>query len=256
MFLNKVNEEKMFRLGFSLAKFKFKLRNEGSYLGIVWYLLNPLLLFTLLFFIFHDRIGNNIPQYPLYLLIGIVMYNFFQSTTSEAARVLLDNRNLIKSIKVHYESFIISGILHTLFSHFFEILALGIFFIISGINPIWLLIYPAVLLFFCMFIYGVSLILSSLTVYLIDLGNIWDFLTKLLWFATPIFYEIGGQNRLFILNLFNPLYYFITLTRDILIYNKIPELWIVLGAIEYSLISLIAGLIIFKKLKKKFAENV
>jgi len=113
-----------------------------------------------------------------------------------------------------------------------------------------------VLLFFCMFIYGVSLILSSLTVYLIDLGNIWDFLTKLLWFATPIFYEIGGQNRLFILNLFNPLYYFITLTRDILIYNKIPELWIVLGAIEYSLISLIAGLIIFKKLKKKFAENV
>ncbi len=246
----------MLRLGFSLAKFKFKLRNEGSYLGIIWYLLNPLLLFTLLFLIFHDRIGTNIQEYPLYLLTGIVMFNFFQSTTSEAARALLENRNLIKSIKVHYESFVISGIIHNLFSHFFEILVLGVIFIISGVNPIWLLIYPIILFFFCLFAYGVSLVLASLTVYLIDLGNLWDFMTKLLWFATPIFYEIGGQTRLFILNLFNPLYYFITLTRDILIYNKMPELWVIIGAIEYSFISLIIGLIIFNKLRKNLVENI
>jgi len=243
----------MLRLGFSLAKFKFKLKNEGSYLGIIWYLLNPLLLFTLLFLIFYDRIGTNIPKYPLYLLIGIIMFNFFQSTTSESTRTLLNNRNLIKSVKVNYKSFIFSDILHNLFSHFFEILVIAIFFIISGINPIWLLVYPVILF---LFIYGFSLILSSLTIYMADLGNIWDFMTKLLWFATPIFYEIGGQKRLFILNLFNPLYYFITITRETLIYNRLPELWIIIGAIEYSLISLVGGIIIFNKLKHKFAENI
>src|SRR4030043_292518 len=108
----------MWGLSLSLAKFKFKLRNEGSYLGIIWYLLSPLFFFTLLFFIFNERIGSNIQNYPLYLLIGIIMFNFFQSVTSEAATIILTNRGLIKSIKFPRESLVLSNLLRALFSHF------------------------------------------------------------------------------------------------------------------------------------------
>ncbi|MCL5018718.1 MAG: ABC transporter permease [Candidatus Pacearchaeota archaeon] len=246
----------MIGLSYTLAKFKFKLRNEGSYLGIIWYLLNPLFFFTLLFLIFKDRMGNEILQYPLYLLVGIIMFNFFQSITSESANAILHNRGLIKSIKFPHESLILSNLIKVLFSHFFEMIILIIFLIISGVNPIFIIFYPIVLLFFCLFIYGISLVLSTVTVYLVDFGNIWGFITSMMWFATPIFYAIGGQTRLFILNFFNPLYYFITLARDIIIYNKIPELWVISGAVMFSLMSLTIGLFMFNKSKRKFAEKI
>jgi ABC-2 type transport system permease protein len=246
----------MLRLSLSLAKFKFKLRNEGSYLGIVWYLLNPLLFFTLLFLIFNDRMGNNIPYYPLYLLLGVIMFNFFQSVTTESTTAILDNRSLIKSIKFPHESLILSNVLKTLISHIFEIFVLAIFLVIFKISLVWLIFYPVIILLFCMFIYGASLALSAFTVYVVDFRNIWDFVARLLWFATPIFYSIGGQSKLFLLNLFNPMYYFITFARDMIIYNKLPELWIISGAVMCSLISLTIGLFIFNKFKKRFAEKI
>lgn len=246
----------MLRLSFALAKVKFKLRNERSYLGIIWYLLNPILLFLLLFLIFNDRIGTEIPKYPLYLLTGVLLFSFFQSCTIESTKTISENRGLIKSIKFPNESLILSNILSYLFSHLFEIGVFTILLIILKSNPYYLLFYPLILIFFGLFIYGISLIVSAITVYIPDLENIWNFLTKLLWFATPIFYGIGGQTKLFLINLFNPLYYFITLTRDILVYNQIPELWVIVGTGGYTFISLILGVIIFTKLKKRFAEKM
>src|SRR4030042_3140482 len=86
-------------LSLEIAKSSFKLRNEGSYLGIFWYLLNPLLLFLLLLLVFSDRLGNSIPSYPLYLLLGIVIFNFFQQATTESTKIIVrDYGELIKSI--------------------------------------------------------------------------------------------------------------------------------------------------------------
>ncbi|MCX6760298.1 MAG: ABC transporter permease, partial [Candidatus Nealsonbacteria bacterium] len=79
-------------LSFVFAKVKFKLKNEGSYLGIFWYLLSPILTFLILFFIFSDRLGNDIYLYPIYLLLGIIIFNFFQYTTLEAARNIHEDK--------------------------------------------------------------------------------------------------------------------------------------------------------------------
>ena len=127
-----------FELSFQIAKSGFKLRNEGSYLGILWYLLNPLLLFVLLLLVFADRLGNEIPMYPLYLLLGIVMFNFFQQTTSESTRiVLVDYRDLVKSINFPREAIVLGAVLKFLFSHFFEILLfflLNLLFVVIGVH--------------------------------------------------------------------------------------------------------------------------
>ena len=90
---------KTFNLSFQLAKANFKLRNEGSYLGVFWYLLNPLLTFILLFFIFSNSTGAGIENYALYLLLGVIIFNFFQQTTTEATQIILKQYHyLIKSI--------------------------------------------------------------------------------------------------------------------------------------------------------------
>ncbi len=246
------------RLSLSLAKAEFKLRNEGSYLGILWYLLNPLLLFGLLFLIFSDRVGQGIPNYPLYLMMGLIMFNLFQKITSEATQTIISvgNRGIIRSINFPKESLALSIVLKFLYSHIFEIVLFGIFMILFGTNLLGLLFYLPILLLFLIFCFGSCLILSALTVYFIDLDNIWKFGSMLIWLGTPIFYAVGGQTRLFYVNLFNPVYYFITISRELVIYNEIPELWLILGAVFYALFFLLIGLLIFNRLKIKFAEMI
>jgi ABC-type polysaccharide/polyol phosphate export permease len=244
-------------LSIALAKAEFKLRNEGSYLGILWYLLSPVLMFILLFLVFSDRLGNDIPQYPLYLLMGVIMFNFFQNSTIECVgSILNENRSVIKAINFPRESLPISIVIKNLFSHLFEILLFILLFIFFKLSLINILYYFFILFFFCLFIFGVSLILASLTVYFVDMESIWAFAVRVLWLATPIFYAIGGQTRLFYLNLFNPVYYFITFARDVVIYGRLPETLITCGSIFYSLLFFIVGLMIFNTLKTKFAEKI
>lgn len=244
-------------LSFSLAKAEFKLRNEGSYIGILWYLLNPVLSFFLLFFIFNDRLGTNIKIYPLYLLVGIIMFNFFQNSTTEASRlIILEHNHLIKSINFPREALVVSVVIKNIFSHLFEAILLFGGLIFFHINPVYFLFYLPVLIVFSFFVLGVSLILSSLTVYFVDLGNIWSFASRIIWLATPIFYAIGGQTRLFYLNLFNPPFYFVNIARDLVVYRLIPDWWVIIGAVGYSFVLLFAGFFLFSKLKSKFAEMI
>jgi len=245
-----------FSLSFALAKAEFKLRNEGSYLGIFWYLLAPLLTFALLLGIFSTRLGRNIPYYPVYLLLGIILFNFFQYVTTESTRAIRLHRGVIKSIKFDLETIVGSTTLKALFSHIFEIIVFTVFLLIFNVSLKGLLFYPLILFVFLIFLFGVSLILTSLTVYFTDLENIWVFASRLLWFATPIFYAIAGQDKLFVLNLLNPLYYFITISRDIMIYNQTPEFWLIGGMLTFSLASLLFGILIFNKLKTKIAELI
>ena len=113
-----------------------------------------------------------------------------------------------------------------------------------------------ILLVFGLFSLGVSLILSSIAVYFVDLDNIWIFASRLLWLATPIFYSHESGSILFIMNRLNPLYYFITLTRHIVVYNELPSLWIIIGTLGFTAASISWGMVIFKRSSKKFAEMV
>ncbi len=244
-------------LSIQITKADFILRNEGSYVGILWYLINPILTFGLLFFIFSDRLGNDINHYPIYLLLGIIIFNFFQSTTIESTKLIIsENNTLIKSINFPKEALIVSIVMKNLISHFFEILLFSFLLIYFHINVFLIIFYFPILLLFVIFIFGTSMILSSLTVFFVDLDNIWNFLIRLIWLGTPIFYSIAGQTKLFYFNIFNPLYYYITATRDIIIYKVRPENWILLGMVGFSLSAILIGFLIFNKLKNKIPELI
>lgn len=243
-------------LSLTLAKYNFRLKNEGSYIGIFWYMLNPLLLFTLLFLVFGDRLGFDIANYPAYMLLGIVMFNFFQQTTKEATKIIISNAETIKFITLPREILVISMVIKNAFSHIFEIAAFMIIMIFLGSTFYGIIFYPLLFILLLFFTLGISFLLSSIAVYFTDLDNIWIFVSYLLWLATPIFYDIGGQEKLLLFNMFNPLYYFITIGREIIIYSRIPELWILGGALFYSVLSIVVGLIVFRSLKDRFAEMI
>lgn len=246
----------IFNLSLELAKAEFKVRNEGSYLGILWYLLNPALTFLLLLAVFQDRLGQDIPSYPLYLLLGILMFNFFQQATVESTKIVSMNSGIMTSIKFPLEALPFSIILKTIFSHAFEVVVVVVFLLCYGLPATSVLLYPLLLCFLAVFTYGICLLFFAISVYFKDLDNVWNFVARLLWLATPIFYSVGGQKRLLFMNLFNPLYYFITVARDIIVYLRLPQGSMVIGMVLYSFLSLFTGLYVFHKLRCKLAELV
>jgi len=240
-------------LGFALASSKFKLRNEGSYLGIFWYLLSPLFMFIVLLKLFSKNVGAGIPSYPVYLILGLVMFSFFRLTTSQASSAIYENGQLIKSVKLPLVSFSISAVFQGVFSHIFEVLLIGGFLLWFGTSLKGLLFYPLVLILFGVFSLGVSLVLSTLGVFIVDLKNLWAIFLNLLWFATPVFYTLRQSSPIFLMN---PVAFFITIGRDVVIYHQVPELWILMGAIFYSFLALFFGLVVFALFNKKLAERV
>jgi len=245
-------------LAFSLAKAGFKLRNAGSYLGIFWYLLSPLSLFLIILLIKKGAVFSldHIEMYPIYLLIGVIIYNFFSKTLSWSINIMNGNAGLIKSMKIKYEALIIAKVIEGTFSHLFEILLLAVFMIFFKISLLCIIYYLAIFIFLFLCILGLSFIFSTIGTYINDFSNIWSIATHLLLFLTPIFHFAQKGSIIHNINLFNPLYYFVTASRDIIIYNKMPDHDISFGIIFFSFTFLIIGIIIFNKFKSKFAESV
>jgi ABC-type polysaccharide/polyol phosphate export permease len=240
-------------LSLSLAKANFKLRTEGSFLGILWYLLDPLLLFTILILVFGRNLGQNIDHYPAYLILGLIIFNFFSTASGQAIGIIANNGTFVKSMKISLESLVISTIIQILYSHLFEIIIFGVFLWWYQLNLMHLVFYLPILFCLALFTLGISFILATAGVYMTDLHNIWKFFTQILFFATPIFYASEKLNIIFSLN---PLFYYLTVSRDLVIYGQLPDLKYYLAIGLSAVVSLIGGLGIFKKYQNKFAENL
>jgi ABC-type polysaccharide/polyol phosphate export permease len=251
------NIRSFFNLSFNIAKCELIIKNEGSIFGIFWYLLNPILTFIFLYSIFYDRLGLKILNYPIYLLIGIIVFNFFKFSLLESVRAIsFSYRGILKSINLQKEAFIFAIILKLIFSHLFEIILLCIMMIYFNIPLSHIFYYIIIFLPIIIFVFGVCLIISSINVYIRDFSNILGYFIGILWIITPIFYDISGQTRLYYLNLLNPLYFYITLLREAIILGKINNYLLLFVAVFYSLFYFFTGFYIFFKLKSKFTERI
>ena len=244
--------QKILRLSWTLAKDNFKLRTEGSYLGALWYLLDPILFFTVLIIVFGSNIGASIKFYPLYLIWGLVMFNFFTAITGQATSVIVNNALFIKSIKMRPEVLVLSIFFQTVFSHIFEMIVLLCLTIYFGAPLLSLLLYPLVFIFFGAFTLGVAFFLAAFGVYVSDLNNVWKVFTQILFFATPIFY---ASTKRWVLAL-NPLASFLAITRGLTIYHEWPGFKIISLSAVTSILALAIGWYLFNLVKNKFAENI
>jgi len=253
----KKNISEILRLSFLMAKANFKLKNEGSYLGILWYLLNPLALFLIILFIRGQVFRvNDINNYPVYLMIGLLMFNYMTQLISSSMGIIISSGNFIKSIRIPTESLVFSRVFQSIFSHIFELLLLIFVALFFQAPLLGFVPYIIIFVLYTIFILGLCLIFAAYGVYINDLGNIWSVASSLLFFITPIFHSPDRGSLLFKLNQFNPFDRFIEAAREMFIHSKFPSIeeWLVLVAL--AVVSFIIGLLIFEKKKDYFAELV
>jgi ABC-2 type transport system permease protein len=175
----------------TLAVTDFKLRFFGSALGYLWTLMRPLLLFSVLYFVFTEivRFGGDVEHYPVYLLMAIVIFTYFAETTSRGVTSLIERENLLRKVRFPRMVIPLSVALHALFNLGLNLVVVLAFVLVSGIEPRveWLQMLPLLVLL-VLFAVGVTMLLSALYVRYRDMQPIWEVALQMLFYASPIIY--------------------------------------------------------------------
>ena len=241
-------------LGQELVKRDLQVKYRRSFLGYLWSLLNPLLMMCVMSYVFSTIFQSTIPNFPLYLICGQTLWNFFNESTNMAMYSVLQNGALIKKVYIPKFIFPLSRLLSSFVTMSFSLVAILIVMLFTRATVYWtILLFWVPLLFLFIFCCGVGLILSSLSVYFRDITHLYGVLTLVLMYFTPMFYDITilPAEVQAAIN-WNPLYHFITFFRSLILYGRIPH-WNTWGiCIGCSLTMLGVGLAVFKKMQRNF----
>lgn len=251
-----------------LVRTDFKLRYQNSTLGYLWSLLRPLFLFMILYVVFVKflRLGNDIPNFPVYLLLGIVLWTFFIEITSQSITSIVGRGDLIRKIKIPRWIIIVSVSISALINLFLNLIIVGVFMVINGVPPMLsALAFPLALLELYLFSLGLSLWLSSLYVKYRDISYIWEITMQGLFYLTPILYPLSmiSQSWMQKILLLSPIAQSIQASRYLLISHEVVTFEKVFGGKELLIIPvaivllvLVSGVLYFRKESKYFAENI
>lgn len=236
----------------------FKWRYKNSILGYFWSLLEPLVMFVILFIVFSNLMKVQVEHYQLFLLLGIIMWNFFVKASNLALYSIAGKPNLIQKVYFPREILVIAGCITAMLQSLFESLIFILFMIVFWIPVSWTLVYlPLIFLMYFLLTLGTSFTLAALNVYYRDIQFIWAVVIQAGFFITPILYplsifspEIQALFRL------NPIGQIIVISRDCILYSD-PPYWLSLAyAGITSVIIFIIGYAIFRKLEPGFAEEM
>ena len=233
-------------------------RYKNSILGVFWSFLNPLLQLAVYAIVFPLIMKSDIPNYTVFVCCGLIPWTFFSTAISRTSFVMVENGNIIKKVYFPREILPISIVTSELVNFFISTIMILAFVLAYGMGFTWYIVfYPVILIVQYVLLIGISLLVSSLTVYFRDLQHFIGILLQLLFYATPIVYgmDIIPVSFQWILKL-NPMSYIIDGYRSIFYYQRMPDL-VGLGIVfAISIVLCIVGYFIFNKLQKRFAEEL
>lgn len=174
---------------------EFRLAYFGSALGPIWSLMRPLMLFGVLYVVFSHvvKLGNKINDYPVLLLFNIMLFGFFGEATGASVSCVLSRESLVR--KMHFPRMVIplATVLTSLLNLGVNLIAVFVFFLIYGLQPLWTwLLLPVILAPLVLLATGVAMILSSLYVRYRDVDPIWGVVSQALFYGSPIFYTLAS----------------------------------------------------------------
>jgi len=241
------DRRRFWHLTFTLAITDFKLRFFGSVLGYLWQLMRPLLLFGVLYIVFTEfvRLGAGVPHYPVVLLTSIVLFTFFVEATGGAVTSVLDRENLVRKIEFPRLVIPLTVIVNAYLNLALNFLAVLVFMLASGVEPrlSWLEL-PLLIAILGVFATGIALLLSALYVRFRDIKPIWEVLSQVVFYGSPVLYAIENvpNEKYQHLIMCNPLAAILEQVRHAVIDPGAPSAAAAIGGAERLLIP--AGVVV------------
>ena len=237
-----------------LIKRDFKKKYKGTFFGMAWSVLNPLLTLMIMRVVFSHFFGGQIGHYTIYLFCGTLVFSFFSESTSEGMLSLVGNSSIITKVNVPKYLFLLAKNSQTLLNFGVTLIVFFLFCLMDGVTFTWsfiLLLYPVFMLL--IFNMGMGLILSALYVFFRDMQYLWTVLTQLLMYVSAVFYSIDSFSiRIQYAFLLNPIYLFIRYFRKIVLDGVIPSPGFHLLMAFDAFLVLGIGAFIYKKYNTEF----
>lgn len=246
-----------------LIKRDFKVKYKRSVLGVLWSILYPLLMMSVMALIFTNmfKFGMAGVNYLVYLMTGLLIFNYFTEATNNCLTAITGNFNLINKVYIPKYIFPLAKCLFAGINFLFTLIPLFLIILITGdkvegtkcyLNVYYLLL-PFIFVCTLMFTLGIGYLLSTFTVFVRDIIYIWGILVTIINYFTPIFYSITIlpiwlQN---ILKL-NPLYMYINSIREIILFSRVPSIQSLIAVFLSGFITMVIGMLIFRKKQDKF----
>ncbi|MDY4996080.1 MAG: ABC transporter permease [Bacilli bacterium] len=231
---------------------------KGSFLGVLWSFINPLLSVLVYAIVFPYIMRIKVENYLIYLITGIIPWTFFTSSINMGLISVLSNADIIK--KVYFPRIIlpISTVTSCLVNFLISCLIIVLFCLGSGLGIsfqiLWL---PLIAIIQYIMLLGFTFILSAIEMYMRDIEHIVNFILSMAFYVTPILYtpDIFPENLAWVLKV-NPMAYLVNAYRSIFFYQKMPDLMGIGVVSIFSIFLFMIGYLIFEKLQKGFAEEV
>ena len=237
----------------------FKVKYKRSALGILWSLLYPLLMMGVMAIVFSNFFKFSMPgvNYLVYLLSGLVIFNYFSEASNLAMSSVVSNFTLINKVYIPKYIFPLSKCLFVGINFLLTLipLYLVIFLTGTGINVYHLLL-PFIFICLFMFTFGMGLVLATISVFLRDMFYIYGIVIMLWTYLTPIMYDINMISAFKGILKLNPIYQYIDFTRTIILFNNAPSINQWINSFLSSFLVLIFGIYIFRKKQDKFIYYV
>lgn len=245
-----------------LVRTTFRLRYKGSILGFLWVLMKPFFMFLILFMVFSATVGEfgglSSGQYAIYLLIGLVLYTFFEEGVIWGMGSILERANVMLKINFRRDIAVISSITMALINFFINMLIITVFLLFFNVQVELIPALYTLFIVITMFlgIFGISFFLSIWLVHLRDLTHIMELVMRLLFYASAVFFpvELIPDRYKFLVEL-NPLAIFIHTIRQAILFNNIVNINAIGIAFVGSLLLIFFGRRYFKKNILKIAEH-
>lgn len=248
----------------------FKLRYQSSTLGYIWSLLRPTFLFLILYVVFVKIIpvGNNIPHFPAYLLLGLMLWNYFVEVTTGSVQAVVGKGDLMRKISFPRYVIILSGTVSAIINLGLNLIVVAVLMVASGAEPnIYSLFAPLLLLELIVFSLSIALFLGAGYVKYRDIGYVWDVFIQAGFYATPILYSfslvIDKSTFLAKIMILNPLAQILQDVRYGLVTKETSTITSLYGnpfvrivPLSIVLIMIIVSVSYFKKTAPYFAEDV
>ena len=231
---------------------------KGSFLGVLWSFFNPLLMVLVYAIVFPYIMRTNIDNYLVYLITGVIPWNFFTTCITTGCNCVWMNGGIIKKVYFPREILPISVVAAGFINFLISCVIILLFVLFSGIGfSIQLLWLPLIAIIQAILSLGLLFILSAINVYVRDIEYIVGFFLNLLFYATPILYTVDMFPPKFQWILYlNPMTHLVDAYRDIFYYKTMPDVSSLVFIAIFALLVLGIGYIIFRKLEKGFAEEV